>query len=203
MLCIVEGLNGAGKTTVIEQLHEKGTESLNMDLPSFSNPVKWAKNIHSGSGYTETVTAFKKKMFLTQEMKDAYVFAVYETVLHRYLGLTTLEREDGVYLLDRSFISSLVYGTITKECFAAIMELYCNTLNPANIHPVYYDFEILFIDTPIDKCIERTNRRLDEKSYACIDTTKQEQYYMHYRRIFAEYADRVKTTLYTGASNDN
>ena len=198
MLCIVEGLNGAGKTTVIEQVLNEhyNAEMLKIDLPSFSNPVKWAKNIHSGSGYTETVTAFKKKMFLNQEMKDAYVFAVYETVLHHYLATDRTK----LYLLDRSFISSLVYGTITKECFTAIMELYCESLN---FFPFDQHFEILFIDTPIDKCIERTNKRLDEKSYACIDTTKQEQYYMHYRRIFAEYTDRVETTLYTGASNDN
>jgi thymidylate kinase len=151
-MVIVEGLNCAGKTTWIEGQILKDNE---MHLPkpihlitSWANPLRFDEKkkaiLHSN---------FLDKIFdcITDE---AYVIGCYETVFNIYKNFG---QKIPVYM-DRSFITAYAYRTMSNSSFHYIMKMF-NTLK------IYY----VFIDTPVNVCLERFEKIKDKKKYVEID----------------------------------
>lgn len=137
MLYLVEGLNGAGKTSWIKQSMKRQIEtkhSIWITTP-WLNPLRWddqKKQYFDG----EDATTRKTQL-------GSYLLGSYEALLQT-LAIKAQVAND--IFIDRSFISAYVYGPMLPWTFEAIKE-YCCELFP--------NFEVIFIDTKPETCISR------------------------------------------------
>jgi thymidylate kinase len=152
MLYLVEGLNCSGKTTWIKETLSETEDGVIYKTP-WANPLRWNDR--------------KKKLIpdgvrisngLCIPLIDAYAIGVYETMIE----MAQMKMLDDVYW-DRTFISALAYGSISRKAYDYLLELIYNIGN----------IEVIFLDTPVDETLERWNKiretKPDYKNYAWAD----------------------------------
>ena len=106
MIYLVEGLNGAGKSTWIK----KQCQAYAPDTEIVETP--WANPRRFGLG------SFKHYLKLDQVALDAYLFGVWESLLHQY------KDSDRYVYFDRSWISCYVYGSISEKVFIELANIW-------------------------------------------------------------------------------
>jgi len=164
LLTILEGLNGAGKTSVINRYIVQGmARRVPIPLPDFSNNIRW-------NDFDSITGRFKAKAIKSsKQLVSVYNFGVYETVLQYskeyFETCGNIGWQKPTLLLDRSFITAYVYNSIDKETFIALSEYYKSVLSE--------DLVIVFLDTDVEKCIKRRENSKD-KSYAVLEANKQQ-----------------------------
>ena len=131
MLALVEGLNGAGKSTYI-----KGQTGIVLHTP-YANPLRWEKSKH--------------RLIGSLDRKECYAIGVYEAIYHTHVDFGNMRRS---YWWDRTWISAYVYGSIKKEAFDFLSDLYVEITN-----------HIVFVDTNVSICKERFANSVEDKSY--------------------------------------
>jgi len=179
VLKIVEGLNGAGKSTVIKRWIDKGLgELVPIPLPIFANNVRWNEVKRPFQRYKAT------QIKGNQDRVSLYNFAVFETIL--FYVATKFERGYSKELyLDRSFLSGLVYNSINIKTFDLLIDYYQGILGDK--------LEFVYLDTDIEMCIER-RRKTKGKEYAILDPEEQYRLDMKYKNTF-KYYENIKFTL--------
>jgi thymidylate kinase len=123
MFHIVEGLNGAGKSTFIDdnmlRPYDKLVES------AWINRLRWDKKKRIAIGATKGQT-------------ESYVMGATETVFRIQESIAAN------IFLDRSFISSFVYDSISEIGFFYLLGVAAE-----------YDVTVHFLDTPPEVCYQR------------------------------------------------
>ncbi len=143
---MVEGLNGSGKSTYIENCIQEIYTSRTSLITDWINRLRWNAN------------GVKVNLCRDQKDMDIYCYAAYETLYNTYAKCIA----DDLYL-DRSWISAHVYGNLSDYAFDKIAEVYLGYENKLNYTT---DVVIVYIDTDIEVCKKRwADRIVEEKSY--------------------------------------
>lgn len=144
VLYLVEGLNCSGKTTYIERcLIDKAKKGVYYKT-DWLNPLRDKFHPCNNASLKEI------EMF----MRGAYL-----TVLHSLFRIKNLE-ECNVYW-DRTFISAFAYGTIEFDLVTELVTA---------IKDNGWDVRIVFLDIPVDVCMDRFMMREENRDYVAYVT---------------------------------
>jgi len=137
-LILVEGLNCAGKSTWIREQFKYYSKNNQNSIP-ISITSKWANPLRWNH---------IKKVLIDHQF-SSYSIGVYETILE------TLPLLHKTIYWDRTFISAYVYDSIYLSTINYLLE----KLNRMVV-------KIIYIDTPVEVCIERLAKlRMDNPNY--------------------------------------
>ena len=162
MLHLVEGLNGAGKTTYIDQMVGVNPEIAHRLHTTWLNPKREIDSIFlSLNGIRSEIDA-QLSSILTMS---------YITIAHTIKQLSVVGVENHIYM-DRSWISGYIYGSISYSDYNLLVEQYNNILG--------YGWDVIWINTPIDICKSRYNAnrpyvenlKWDDAYHGFVDTMK-------------------------------
>lgn len=178
MIYMYEGLNGAGKSTIIKDKVEAGDGVVcPIVLSDYANYLKWPKPTftYEENNFEHNLSKVRNR-FVTYDERTvvAYNIAVFETLAH-YLSKT--EIKDDIYI-DRSFISCFVYGTIDYQVFYTLCQLYKEMLGDC--------IKFVLVDTSVLVCC--TRRMRNPKVYAPMNLFEAEKI----RDKFIEAFDTLK-----------
>lgn len=123
-LILVEGLNCAGKTTYISE-DIKNYDNVTKLTTKWANPANWPE--------------WSKRKYNTSSV----LWGIYVSLFHQLKDQIFSGPTSYIYL-DRSWISSYVYGSIDEECFNNLAELWFPIIE-----------EIVWINTDYRKCLDR------------------------------------------------
>lgn len=145
LFIVIEGLDGAGKTTASEKLAEILTQQFSKKVKRTYEP----NNDHCGGKYIRKV--LEKKITNFQHRTLALSFAA-NRLDHgdRLIGEWLERGEDHIILCDRYYLSSLVYQSKEGLSIADVMELN-QYARPPDL--------IFFMNVSNETCYERMNVR--------------------------------------------
>jgi len=147
MIYLVDGVNGAGKSTWINS--HKNEEDYVVHT-TWLNPLRYDS---------------AKRLELSNGKEELYHLFSYETLLRAEAIFSRPSLSDHYW--DRSFLSAYVYGSISLNVFNRLM----NLVDDINLD---HEIEFVYVDTDINLCVDRLNRIretcCDYKDYVKADT---------------------------------
>lgn len=148
MVIKLDGIDGCGKTTIINSLYNKYVEQ--------NKSVKIISEF-AGKEYENDIISKEIRLIIEKDenLLDEFEREVLFTVISRRTNLyliPKLQLSFDIILVDRSEIANYTYGLSINENFKNIYDLILETNLKENT-------KIFWLDTPIDICLERINER--------------------------------------------
>ena len=148
MVIKLDGIDGCGKTTIINSLYSKYIEQ--------NKSVKIISEF-AGKEYENDIVSKEIRLLIEKDenLLDEFEREVLFTVISRRTNLyliPQLQKSFDIILVDRSEIANYTYGLSINENFKKIYDIILKTNSQQNA-------KIFWLDTPIDTCLERINGR--------------------------------------------